>query len=610
MARELRTITIDAAADPSGLAAGASSRWMLPALLVLSASLYVGMAGTPALVDDDIDAAHALVAREMLERHDWVVLHQDGIRYLIRPPLHFWLVGASYQLFGQTEFATRLPVAVAMVGLVALTFLFGRRFFGPHAGFTAALIVATSPGMFLFTRTVIPEAIYALEFTAIFYLFLRSWTGSLDTRIGYRSAAAFAGLAALTRGPIGFLFPAGAVAAFLLATGGWRRWRELRLPSSAAIFVAVAAPWHVLAARRAPGFLWAYFVNEHVLRALGTREPRDYSAVPAGLWLAEHAVWLFPWSLFAAAIVGVLPLPREWRRLEDAAGEARLLLFFWAAVIVGFFLLESGSRMEYYTFGAWPALALLLGAGLDTAQRRGERWIRVVAGGLATFGILYVAAAASFVVAWGRRGAGDITADLKAGDAVSYLSAMARMRDLTPQALSDLRTPLLLSAVSLGTAFFASWILWRKGRALAANAALACGMAGLLLASNLAYVRLEPMFSSRGLARELESMLRPSDRVALYGDIRVAPGIAFYCHRRVLLWNARITNLAYGARYPDAPKTLYGDADFVALWNGPHRVVLIVPADGEADALGRLPAGSYRVLAAAGGKTAYVNRAG
>src|SRR5262249_42282762 len=70
------------------------------------------------------------------------------------------------------------------------------------------------------------------------------------------------------------------------------------------------------------------------------------------------------------------------------------------------------------------------------------------------------------------------------------------------------------------------------------------------------------------------------------------------------------TNPAFGARYPDAPKTLYGDADFVSLWSGPGRVVLIVPADAEAEALGRLPAGSYRVLARSGGKAAYVNRAG
>ena len=76
----------------------------MPALVALAALLYVGTAGWPALVDDDIDAAHALVAREMLQRHDWVVLYQDGIRYPIRPPLHFWLIGLSYAALRRDRF--------------------------------------------------------------------------------------------------------------------------------------------------------------------------------------------------------------------------------------------------------------------------------------------------------------------------------------------------------------------------------------------------------------------------------------------------------------------------------------------------------------------------
>src|SRR6478735_1209740 len=177
---------------------GSGTRWTAPVLLALAAAaLYLGLAGSPALVDDDIDAAHALVAREMLQRHDYVVMYQDGIRYLIRPPVHFWMVAASYAALGETAFATRLPVALSMVALVLLTFAFGRRFFGERAGWYAALAVATSFGMFIFTRTVIPEAIYALEFTAIFLLFLRSWTGSLDSRIGLPAAAAICALAVL-----------------------------------------------------------------------------------------------------------------------------------------------------------------------------------------------------------------------------------------------------------------------------------------------------------------------------------------------------------------------------------------------------------------------------
>src|ERR1700722_14626982 len=212
------------------------TRWILLCLLILSAGLYIGTAASPSLDDDDVDAAHAMVSQEMLQRHDFVVPYMDGIRYMIRPPLHYWLVAAGYKLFGENEFATRLPVALAMIGMVLLTFEFGRRFFGQRAGLYAALAVATSAGMFIFTRIMIPEAIYALAFEGIFYLFLRSWSGCLDSRIGYWGAAALCGVAVLTRGMIGLLFPAVTIVAFITMTRGWSRWRELRLFFSAAIF--------------------------------------------------------------------------------------------------------------------------------------------------------------------------------------------------------------------------------------------------------------------------------------------------------------------------------------------------------------------------------------
>src|ERR1019366_4379631 len=378
------------------------SWWILLCLLVLSAGLYIGTAGSPALDDEDVDAAHALVSQEMLQRNDFVVMYMDGVRYLIRPPMHFWLVAASYKLLGESEFATRLPLALAMVGLVLLTFEFGRRFFGQRAGLYGALAVATSAGMFIFTRNMIPEAIYALAFEGIFYLFLRSWTGSLDSRVGYWGAAALCGIAVLTRALIGLLFPAAAIVAFITMTRGWRRWRELRLVSSSAIFLALAAPWHILAAMRTPGFFWAFFINEHINRALGTRLPHDYGAVPLWAWWSAHLVWLFPWSFFFPLALREVPLPvRSWGTDTDAATQARLMLFAWAGVILLFFTLESGSRLEYYSFGAWPAMCLLLGLCISDAEENAEKtdqkWLRPIHRVLAALAVVFAAVAGYFL---------------------------------------------------------------------------------------------------------------------------------------------------------------------------------------------------------------------
>jgi hypothetical protein len=91
------------------------------AIVFFVASLfYLGTASRPALLDDDVDAAHAVVAREMLERHDYIVLHMNGVPYLVRPPLHFWMIALSYTLLGQTAFATHLPLALTVVALLLL----------------------------------------------------------------------------------------------------------------------------------------------------------------------------------------------------------------------------------------------------------------------------------------------------------------------------------------------------------------------------------------------------------------------------------------------------------------------------------------------------------
>jgi 4-amino-4-deoxy-L-arabinose transferase-like glycosyltransferase len=585
------------------------NRWILLSLLTLSAGLYLGTAGSPALDDEDVDAAHAMVSQEMLQRNDFVVMYMDGVRYLIRPPMHFWMVAASYKLLGESEFATRLPLSLAVVGMVLLTFEFGRRFFGQRAGLYASLAVATSAGIFIFTRNMIPEAIYALAFEGIFYLFLRSWTGSLDSRLGYRGAAALCGISVLTRAVIGLLFPAAAIIAFITLTRGWRRWRELRLLSSAAVFLAIAAPWHILAGLRSPGFFWAYFINEHINRALGTRLPHDYGAIPLWIWYSAHLVWLFPWSFFFPLAIRELPFPpRKWGKPMNASEQARLLLFVWAGVILLFFTFENGSRLEYYSFGAWPAISMLLGLGIARAEETDQAWLKPAQRVLAGQAVMFAAIAGYFLwVSMHVRAASDVSSHLVMRSPENYLTGMVHLLDLTPQSVADLRIPVIISSLSILIAFVAAWVLRERGIPWLPNIALALGMVGFIVAAHIAFNILNPTMSSRSLALELNKSLRPDDQIALYGDIRVAPGIAFYSHRAVLLYNAAGSNLEFGSHYPDAPKRFFTDGDFPKLWEGRGRVFLVVPAAHDEEVRGRLPGKSFWVFAETGGKTIYVN---
>ena len=582
-----------------------SRRARLIILLALSLGIYVGNAARPALFDD-VDSGHALAAREMLERGDWAVMHIDGIRWLEKAPLHYWMVATSYALLGVNEFSTRLPLTLAVAGLVWMVYVFGRRFFGEQAGFYAGLVMCTSLGTFLFTRTMIPEAIYSLLFTAAFYLFLRAWTCTVNPRAGYWGFAALVGLAVLTRSLIGVIFPIGTIAIFLLLSGGWRRWRELPVISGMIVFLAVAAPWHLLVELRTPGFFQFYFINEQFLRAVGARYPADYVSVLLPYWWAAHLLWLFPWSIFVVQALRELPPVRTWSQKLDASGQARLLVLSWAGFILLFFSISK--RLEYYSFGAYPALALLLGLGLARAEEKRDRWLVRLQAALATVGFLV----ASLLVAMqfghaSTSGNTDYFRLLLLKDAFVNRKWFDDFLGLL-EAFPGLRLPAALAAVSLAAGFGAAWWFRKRLRHVAANLAMALAMAGFFTAATLALGVFEPLMSSKPLASEIQKYLRPEDEIVLYSEFYNGSTIGFYTGRKTLIYNGRYQGLEFGSYFPDAPKIFLTDNDFPALWKGPKRVFLFVPQAFRHDALVRLPATQTYLLAESGGKVVYVNQ--
>jgi 4-amino-4-deoxy-L-arabinose transferase-like glycosyltransferase len=579
-------------------------------LLLLSAIIYLGTATKPALLDD-ADAAHALVSREMLQRGDWVVMYENGIRYLEKAPLHFWMVAVSYKLFGQGAFQTRLPLALSVIGLVLMVCVFGRHFFGEREGFYGGLVIATSVGMFLFTRVMIPEAIFALEMTACFYLFLSAWTktGSVSPRLGYWGASACMGLAVLTLGLIGVLFPLGILFFFILFTRGWNRWREVRLFSSALIFLVIAVPWHLLAEHRSPGFFWSYFINEHFKRALGTRYPPDYEATPLLLWWTLHLLWFFPWSFFVGYALREFPRLRTWGRNMEPAQQARLLLFIWAGLILVFFSFTSGSRMEYYSFGAWPAIAILLGLGLARAEASHAKWLSRLQAALAFTGLIAAACLATLVWLSMQVHTRDVANLIQYHSEDTYRLSMAHILDLTPRTFAIFHGPAIMAAIVFLFGFGIAWILRRKHKSLASTLTVALAMMIFYFAANWAFQRFSPRMSSRQLAAAISPYLRPHDQIVQYGDFNYGSSIAYYTFRHDLIWNGCTgTNLEYGSKYPDVPLTFIDDQQFSALWKSPNRIFLFVPEELRQQALSRLQPNSTYLLAESGGKYIFVNQ--
>lgn len=583
-------------------------RHRLPLILLLAftAIIFISSCFQPSLLDD-ADSTHAEAAKEMLQRGDWVTLHVNGVRYLEKAPLLYWLVATSYRLFGVNQFAVRFPVAVAVVLLTWLIYLFGCWAYSEKAGLYSAAIVASCVGMFLFTRVMIPEAVLTLWFTLAHFCFLRAFFGAGKEKNFYYGFYAAMALAVLTKGLIGIVFLAGPVFWFLLLTRNFSELKNMRVFSGTLLFLTVAAPWHLLAGYRNDRFLWFYFVNEHLKRFLGTREPKDYNKVPFFSYWLMHLLWLFPWSI-------ALPLgfPRQFSpvwKLLDRRTMINLYLWIQALCILIFFNLSTSQ--EYYTFPVYAPLALLLGASLHSAEERalGRKYLTIANGALAVIGTIIATFLLTLV--WKARHVpttGDLSVLLKmmAADSEQYTLALGHLSDLTIEAFAELRGPAIGAAIALSLGFFLAWFFRWRGQHGRSTGAMMMAMGILFVAANRAQIKFDPVLSSKNLAVEIQKRWEPGARIIFNGEYETGSSIAFYTGQEILLLNGNVTGMAFGSTYPDVPPVFLTEADVRRLWNGPNRVFLFTENSKKDKLLDNLSLPTH-LLANQGGKSVLMN---
>jgi 4-amino-4-deoxy-L-arabinose transferase-like glycosyltransferase len=548
-------------------------------VVAIAAVIFLGCILSPPSLMDDVDAVQAQIARNMMESGDWVTAKLDGVVYLEKPPLKYWMIAASYMVFGVHDWAARLPLALGTVLLCWVAYRFGVWAFGAAAGLYTGLCLSTCTGLFLFTRILLSDVLVTLAVCVSMWSLLhaldederhpRAWAFLLAASIG-------AGL--LLKGLIAIVFPLGAGGLYLLLTRQFfarRTWQRLRPFSGLTVILLIAAPWHLLAILRNPpyfdltmksgpgiwhGFFWLYFLNEHVFRFLGLRYPRDYNTVPRQFFWLLHLVWLFPWSAF---------LPATFRlsyRPVDRAGRTRLLALCWIGFILTFFTFST--TQEYYSMPAYPAFALLLGSAM-AAGGAWVRWgLRVVAS------VAVVAAAAISVLLCLVRSMptpGDISNALARSENVYeiYTLSLGHMGDLTIRSFAYLRLPLVVAAIALLFGAACAW-LWNGRRAFLGMALM---MALFAHAARLAMVTFDPYLSSRPLA---EALRRAQQGTLIVDDQYYAfSSVFFYAGRTALLLNGRVTNLEYGSNAPGAPDVFIDDARFRDLWARNERYYLV-----------------------------------
>ena len=540
------------------------------------------MVSPPSLMDD-VDAVQAQIARNMLQSGDWVTARLDGIAYLEKSPLKYWMMAVSFKIFGVHDWAARIPIALATVLLCWLTARFGAWAFGRRAGMYSGLVLATCVGLFLFTRILIPDVILTLTITLALWSLLRTLEEGErhPTRWAMTMWAAM-GTGLLLKGLIAAVFPVAAGLLYLYLTRQLfvrRTWKLLRPFSGMALFLAIAAPWHVLATLANPphldftmhsergsyhGFFWFYFINEHVLRFLNMRYPRDYNTVPRLYFWLFHLLWLFPWSVYLPATV------RLSYRKPDRASRVRLLALCWAGFILIFFTFST--TQEYYSMPCYPALALLLGSAIASGApmlRWGTRAIAAVA---------TLAAVAIATILWLVRGLaapGDISAALSSNPDL-YTLSLGHMADLTLKAFAYLRLPLAVAGVAFAVGAAGGWRAARSKWAGSAcpTVALVAMMVLFFHAARLALVVFDPYMASRPLAEAL--LKAPEGQLIVDDQYYTFSSVFFYTNRTALLLNGRVNNLVYGSYAPNAPQGVFiDDQDLRRLWPQPQRLYLV-----------------------------------
>ena len=651
---------------------------------------------------DDADSVHAEVAREMLLRHDWITLYANGIRYLEKAPLLYWSIAASFKLFGVHTGAARLPLALTVLALALALERFARRAFGNpgdeetgiRAGLYAALLLLSSFGIFIFTRITIPDADVCLWLTLALYAYWLTETGcpmSGTSDMGLPGAPFIAAsprwvgsnrlpcyvfaiccaLNVLTKGLIGLVFPIGIVLAHLLLTRGVRgtiqRLLQFHPITSTIIFFAIAAPWHIFIGLANPaqghpapitfthhhwnvplptdgnvhGWFWFYFVNEHLLRYLNLRVPRDYDTVPLVLFWGLLLIWIMPWSAYlysalaaveyrAAMIASPLFKKLKWlqKRLNPNNDEAfltpeentRLLLAIWAAVPLLFFSLST--RQEYYVLPAIPALILLIAAWLNDEVIEAASFaipnLRVVAGQrisvvLLALGSIAALVAGFFVVHSQPPAPNTDLATLLQQNPGDYALSFGHFLDLNAQAMGAFRAPLIMTAIALFGGALINWLLRRDYRPHTANLWLSAATFIFLAAAHLGLQIFSPVLTSHQLAEQLAPLIHNDDMIVINGEYEAASTLGFYLNRPgsdtkpLHILNGRSSNLWYGSFFSDAPPIFEDEVSLSLEWTGVRRIFLWQDLTDPTRPLPKLP-GKVYFIAQGGGKEIVSNQ--
>jgi dolichol-phosphate mannosyltransferase len=333
----------------------------LAVLLAVAVLLFLTRLRVPLL--EPQEARYAEIPRQMLAEGRFVVPVLHGQPYLDKPPLLYWLVMASYRVFGVSDWAARLVPGVGGVLTVLLTYLWGRRVAGHRAAFWGALILCLSMRFVYLGRMLNMDGLLAVWVTAALASAHLALRGMRPRWRWWLISAAACALGVLTKGPVAIVLVAAPVVLYRLLDARCSRVSPRHGLAYLAVVLALAGPWFVAAARLDGGFAGYFFWMHNVVRFVA---PFDH-AEPMWYFLPGLFLGLLPWTLL---VPGLLRFVGR-RSFRTATRRPPALGFFLLAFLSAFaFFSASGCKRPAYILPALPPLALALGCYLNAVLPR------------------------------------------------------------------------------------------------------------------------------------------------------------------------------------------------------------------------------------------------
>jgi 4-amino-4-deoxy-L-arabinose transferase-like glycosyltransferase len=490
--------------------------------------LFFILLGVRALFTPD-EGRYAEIAREMVTRNDYVTPYLNNIKYFEKPALYYWLAAASIKAGGLSLWSIRSVNAILGIFGAIFTYITARILYDRTTALFSAYILPTTLLYFVMAHMIsldLPVTVFISSALYAFLLASQSKPG-LKCRLLLWLCAGMCGIAVLTKGLIGVVFPAMIIGAWLLLTGEWRKLKNYYIPSCLVIFLLVALPWHIIVEQRNPEFLHFYFVEQHFLR-YATKDIGHYQ--PAWFFIPCLIAGFFPWIVFLPqALIYKIKDPRN------------LFFILWAALIFIFFSF-SNSKLIPYILPMFPALAILAGHYLAENYKKNVFTVSYVILLAASLGI-----SSQFFMFLQSTSFPDKHAATIYITLASFILVAGVIITLVINGKKPYRS---IWALIITTWFF-------------------------LLAIHTAL----PAIDNRTilpLAEIVKSHIKPTDEVITYNQYYQE--LPFYLERRITILNWR-NEMTQGMRFQDTSEWMIGNQTFWKRWHSKKRLFVIIGKD-------------------------------